>query len=177
MVEAHHRLSDLSALFLRPKRRWNRRPAGNHRAARLCTVARPGNDLALALLCEPPGGFRLRHQRPFQHRTRVRVPRGLPPLDRRDPRARDEGGVRHGLEPHLGPAPVVSRVPKLTRQPVSRLLPLARRTQTLWRELRRTIGARCSGARAGSTTRRNGSMVLGQLSAVSAGLELPKSRR
>jgi hypothetical protein len=49
----------------------------------------------------------------FDVAPELRVARGLPPPDRRGAWPRHAGGLRHGAEPHLGPASLVPGVAQL----------------------------------------------------------------
>ena len=79
LVEARHRLSDLSPLLPGLERRRHRRPQGHLRAARLSRLARRRRDLDFADLSLADGRFRLRRRRLLRHRSALRRSRRLRP--------------------------------------------------------------------------------------------------
>ena len=89
--------------------------------------------MAPAVLPVAATGRRLRHQRLLLGASRVglgvrhRDPAG------RGPRPRHPGHRRPGHQPHVGPAPVVRRVPPEPRQPQGRLVRVERRRPALAR--------------------------------------------
>ena len=107
LVEDRGRLPDLPAQLRGRGRGRDRRPRGDHRAARLPRDARRRRALAVAGLPVAAGRQRLRHQRLPGHRPDVRDARGLRRLLAARPRPRDE--ARHGprRQPHVRRAPVV----------------------------------------------------------------------
>ena len=107
----------------RRRHRRHPRPDGAHRL--------PGGDrgqlpVADAVPALPQPRRRLRRHRLLRRRSAARLARGLRDADPDREGSRDARDHRHGREPHLGQAPVVPRGAVLARQPVPRLLRLAR---------------------------------------------------
>ena len=137
--------------FADSQRRRHRRPAGHHRAARLCREPRRRRDLALAVLHLADARLRLRRRRLLRRRSDVRHARRLRRAGRASARARPQGDHRPGLFAQLRPASLVPGKPVEPRQCQGRLVRLGRRQGRTAR--RPTTGCRSSAGRPGNGTR------------------------
>ena len=90
-------------------------------------MARGRRAVAVAHLPLAHGRLRLRRGRLLRRRPALRRPRDLRRPARRRARARHPRAAGLGPQPHLRPAPVVRRQPRVARLAQARLVPLARR--------------------------------------------------
>ena len=154
LVGPDHGVRGLPAVVLRYERRRHRGSPGYRREARLPAGSRRRDALDLSVLREPAARRGVRHLRFRGRGPRVRHDRGRAAARLRGACPRDARHRRHGPEPYLRRASLVSRVPArvgTTRSGIGTSGAKARNPAA--RRPRRT-GAASSGRAGGSGTRR-----------------------